>query len=260
MIVRRLFAVFVLLAASLGLVAVPAYAEDCQPASSPEARGKIPVCDTPNGRTFELSVSRAAAGGTIDFEGTGFVSDLGGGQTLTFKFNDIGYIGTPVRANDDGTVTGTLQLPDAGTFERYRSEYGSERWWIRVLVGGAVPNDGPNSSLHDGFDLIVPPTVTGGSVNAQGTKLALQLKPGSGEKTKLVVKSKGKVALKKGGKKKVITAASGSAVATDEVTLPLTKAGKKYFKTNGALTVVVTSKVRGAGTAATTFKIKKRTP
>lgn len=65
----------------------------------------------------------------------------------------------------------------------------SERWWIRVLVGGAVPDDGPDSSLHDGLDLIVPPMSRGGSVNAQGTKLALQLKPGSGEKTKLVVKS-----------------------------------------------------------------------
>ncbi len=260
MIVRRLFAVLVLLAASLGLVVVPAYAEDCQPASSPEARGKIPVCDTPNGRTFELSVSSAAAGGTVDFEGTGFVRELGGGQTLMFKLNDQGFIGPKIVANDDGTVSGTLQLPGAGTFEQYRRDYGSERWWIRVLVGGAVEDDGPNSSLHDGFDLIVPPTVTGGSVNAQGTKLALRLKPGSGEKTKVVVKSKGKVALKNGGKKKVITVASGKAVATEEVALPLTKAGKKYFKTNGALTVVVTSKVRGAGTAVTAFKVRKRTP
>lgn len=106
MIIRRLLAVFVLLFASLGLISAPAAhaqdEEECQPQTAPE-RGKIPICDTPNGRTFELLDAEgepaetigAETGGTIRFRASGYVrDDVTGGQSLTFKLNDIDIIGS----------------------------------------------------------------------------------------------------------------------------------------------------------------------
>lgn len=155
MIIRRFLAVCTLLVASLGLVITPnAYAACTGPVDC--ERGKDPIPDTANGRTFKLTTTSAAPGGTIQWTGTGFVRDAGGGQTLTFKLNDVNIIGSGEVANDDGTASGTITLPDAAVFEKYKADFGSEVWWIRVLVGAGRSDgdpDGPNSSLHAEFTL-----------------------------------------------------------------------------------------------------------
>lgn len=168
MIIRRLLAVCALLFASLGLVASPsAHAADCEgPATG--VRGKKPLCDLNPGdaRKFTLTTAEAAPGGTVNFTASGFVRDEGGGQTLTFKFNDIDIIGSGVEADADGNASGSITLPDAAVFKKYQSEYGSDRWWIRVLVGSGRSDGAPDlpaASLHAEF------TVTGLDGGSQTT-------------------------------------------------------------------------------------------
>lgn len=155
MIIRRFAAVCVLLMASLGLIASPsAYAACTGPVDC--ERGKDPIPDTPNGRTFVLKTTSAAPGGTIEWTGTGFVRDAGGGQTLTFKLNDVDIIGSGVEADAEGNASGSVTLPDAAVFKKYQSDFGSEIWWVRVLVGSGRSDgepDLPAASIHAKFEL-----------------------------------------------------------------------------------------------------------
>lgn len=263
MIVRPVLAVLALLLGSLGLVSAPAHAADCQPATSPD-RGKIPVCDTPNGRTFMLTASKAAPGTKIGFTGTGFVRDQGGGQTLTFKLNDIDLIGSPVVANDDGTVTGSIRLPGVKVFKSYQRKYGSERWWVRVLVGVGRPDgepDMPAATIHDGFKVSGLPSgqatrAVAGSVNPKATHLTLALEPGAASKTKLVVESLSPVPI--GRKSRMITVATGSTKPKKKATFKLTKDGQRYFKRYDALYVAAVSKAPKSKAVTRIFKIEKK--
>ncbi len=95
-------------------------------------------------------------GGTVQFNASGFVRDAGGGQTLTFKLNDIDIIGSQ-EADASGNASGTIKLPAAKVFKKYETEYGSYKWWVRVLVGSGRPDgatDLPAASYHDGFKLV----------------------------------------------------------------------------------------------------------
>lgn len=265
MIIRRLLVACALLVSGLGLVAASgasAVAPECEGPGGGN-RGKVPACDViPGDRTFEVTSLEARPGGTIDFTASGFVRDAGGGQTLRFKLNDIDFVGPQLEADVDGNVSGSLTLPDAATFERYRAEYGSNRWWIRVLAGGFredSASDAPNSSLHDEFTLVDAPALTsavGGSVNAAGTHLRLALEPGTATVTKVRVKSVRAVRI--GRTPRVITIARGTVEPRESARLELTKAGKRYYKTRTTLKVVAVSSAPGADAVTKTFKVKKK--
>jgi LPXTG-motif cell wall-anchored protein len=135
-----------------------AHAAECSSDPVTAVRGKDPLCDTPNGRTFTLLVDEAAPGDSVRFSGSGFVRDAGGGQTLSLKLNDVDIIGARIEADADGNVSGSVTLPDIETFRNYQEQYGSERWWVRVLVGSGRADgqdDAPAASLSDEFTLTV---------------------------------------------------------------------------------------------------------
>lgn len=160
----------VLLSAGPALALAPA-AQSAAPgscASDPVTaqRGAEPLCDTPNGRTFALDVAEASPGSTVDFHGTGFVRDAGGGQTLTLKLNDIDIIGSRIEAAADGTVDAQVTLPSQEVFDAYAEQYGTKRWWVRVLVGSGRADgadDAPSASLSSEFTLPADATPGGGT-------------------------------------------------------------------------------------------------
>ncbi len=178
MIIRRLLAVCALLVASLGLVITPnAYAADCEGPATGE-RGKKPLCELEVGdRKFTITTGEVAPGGTLSFTASGFTRDEGGGQTLTFKLNDIDIVGSGVEADAQGNASGSITLPDAAVFEKYKSEYGSDRWWIRVLVGSGRADgasDLPAASYYADFKLSdgtggTTPTTSGTTPTTSGT-------------------------------------------------------------------------------------------
>ncbi len=268
MIVRPVLAVLALLVASVGLVSAPSYAADCEgPATG--KRGKEPLCDLVVGdREFKLTKGKAKPGGTLKFKASGFVRDEGGGQTLTFKLNDIDIIGPSIEADADGNAKGTIKLPKAEVFNKYKAEYGSYKWWVRVLVGSGRPDgqpDLPAASLHDRFRLVglkptpiygSPARAVGGSVDAKATHLTLSLKRGTASKTKLVVESLSPVPI--GRKSRMITVASGATKPKKKVTLKLSKDGKRYFRRHEALYVAAVSKTPKSKAVTRVFKIEKK--
>lgn len=270
MIIRRLVVVCALLLAGLGLVSAPsANAAECEgPATG--KRGKVPLCDLNPGdaRKFTLTTAKVKPGGKLKFTASGFVRDEGGGQTLTFKLNDIDIIGSGVEADADGNASGSITVPDIEVFKKYQREYGSERWWVRVLVGSGRSDGAPDlpaASIHDEFRLTTPlgPTrggkpsrAVGGSVNAKGTHLALTLKPGTAKKTKLQVESLSPVPI--GSRPRMITVAKGQVKPKKKATLKLTNDGKRYFRRYDALYVAAVSKAHGSKAATKIFKIKKK--
>lgn len=268
MIVRPVLAAFVLLLGSLGLVSAPSYAADCEGPATGE-RGKEPLCDLVVGdRKFKITKGKVKPGGTVKFKASGFVRDAGGGQTLTFKLNDIDIIGSGIEADAEGNASGKIKLPKSDVFNKYKAEYGSYKWWVRVLVGSGRADgepDLPAASLHDRFKLVgLKPTPTygsptravGGSVDAKATHLTLALKPGAASKTKLVVESLSPVPI--GRKSRMITVAQGATKPKKKVTLKLTKDGKRYFKRYDALYVAAVSTTPKSKAVTRIFKIEKK--
>ncbi len=196
-------------------------------------------------------------GGKLTVKLSNFKNASGvGGQSVAFRIDAAGPVLTCIATNGNGDATGDVPIP---------AEITAGAHTLNVLAGTAcgAGSQPPPRSIPLAFDVTdaADPTVaraTGGSVNAKGTKVTLALKPGTAETTKLTVKSKGKVKLPGAKKKKLITVAKGSVGAQTKVTLSLTKTGKKYFKKNKSLKVVVTSKAPGAAAATKTFKVKKK--
>lgn len=197
------------------------------------------------------------AGGKLTVKLSNFKNATGvGGQAVAFKIDGAGDVLTCIQTDGDGNKTGDVPIPASITTGAHV---------LNVLAGTAcgAGQQPPGRMIPLAFDVTdaADPTVaraTGGSVNAKGTKVTLALKPGTAKTTKLVVKSKGKVKLPGAKKKQLITVAKGSVGAQTKVTLSLTKTGKKYFKKNKSLKVVVTSKAPGAAAKTKTFKVKKK--
>ena len=167
---------------TLGTVtASTSYAANCSSDPVTAVRGKDRLCDTPNGRTFTVSQTKVAPGATIEFTGTGFVRDAGGGQTLNIKLNDIDIVASRLEADASGNISGTITLPGKEVFEAYKSQYGAETFWLRVLVGSGRADgqaDTPAASLSDSVNVELtvaasaspspsasPSTTASGSVN-----------------------------------------------------------------------------------------------
>lgn len=159
---------------ALGTVsATTSYAVDCSNDPVTAVRGKDRMCDTPNGRTFTVSQTKVAPGATIDFTGTGFVRDAGGGQTLNIKLNDIDIVASRLEADASGKISGTITLPGKEVFDAYKSQYGAETFWLRVLVGTGRADgqaDTPAASLSDSINVeLTVDTTTSPSPSASPT-------------------------------------------------------------------------------------------
>lgn len=219
----------------------------------PQAPGRVGALDFTLTEAA-ITSSTHAPGGKLTVKLSNFKNATGvGGQAVAFKIDGAGDVLACIQTDGDGNKTGDVPIP---------ASIATGSHVLNVLAGTAcgVGPQPPGRSIALPFDVTeaATPTVaraTGGSV--KGTKLTLTLKPGTAATTKLVVKSKAKVKLK-GSKKKVITVAEGSAKGQDKVSLTLSGAGKKYFRTHKALKVAVTSKAAGAKTVTKTFKVKKK--
>lgn len=116
----------------------------------------IPQAEVGSGREVMLLDHTIAPGGTIRFTGSGYVSDIGAGQTVVVKLNDNDQLGQ-FEANADGEVAGAVAIPEL---------VGPGRHWLRFLAGAGKPDDFPASSLFAYFDVTATAGTTANVVTA----------------------------------------------------------------------------------------------
>lgn len=131
---------------------------DVPTASAPVSPGvqAVPQAEVGSGREVMLLNHTIAPGGTIRFTGSGYVSDIGVGQTVVVKLDDNDQLGQ-FEANADGEIAGAVEIPEV---------VGPGRHWLRFLAGAGKPDDFPASSLFAYFDIAATADTTADAVTA----------------------------------------------------------------------------------------------
>ncbi len=232
--------------------------------------------DSAEGARVQLTTTAVTAGAPLEFSGSGFVAEKGGGQVVTVKIDDTKVAGA-FEADAAGNVAGTITAP---------AEPGSH--WLRFLAGSGGPSgqgsggQPPARSLTADFTVTAAPTSGGGSAGGGGEaptttppavpsaalrslderdgRLAVRLACGEAPCAGTVrVVTAGRVKVGKARRRATLAAASYelNPAATGVLKPKLTGAGRALLGVDGKLTVRLTVTVKGGTTLSKTLVLHR---